>query len=185
MKQVYSDLKYQQDIHTAGIWKMQITPREWLASDPVIDFETGIVLQAVALKANKFWLAVELTPRSYDYQETPKNVKSGDYYEISATGLLNTFNSALQQVLETIRYSELVAVITDRNKRRKLIGNTTAGMKLSITHNHKNAPAGLETLQLSLSAQLEDLPPYYNPDNTPDILGNFLIDSNGNYLLVE
>lgn len=185
MKQVYSDLKYLQTIHAAGICKMQITPREWLASDPVVDFETGEVLQAVSLKANKFWLAVELTPPSYDYNETLKNAKSGDYYEISASGLLNTFNSALQQVFETIRYSELVAIIYDRNKRRKLVGNSGAGMRLALVHTHTNTPAGVESLAVTLAAEFEDLPPFYNPDNTPDILGNFLIDANGNYLLVE
>lgn len=184
MKSVYSDLIYQKDIHSAGIWKMQITPREWLSADPVIDFETGVVLNAVTLLPNKFWLQLQLTPRSYDYQEIPKTTKSGDYYEVSAVGLLNTFNSQLQQVLETIRYSEVVAVVYDRNKRRKLAGTSSAGMKLSVTHFHKNAPVAVQQLQISLASQSEYLPPFYNPDNTPDILGNFLIDANGNYLLV-
>ncbi|HVZ97978.1 MAG TPA: hypothetical protein VG847_13945 [Chitinophagaceae bacterium] len=185
MKQVYGDLIFQESIHSAGLWKVDITPREWLYADPVIDFATGTVLNAVTLKANKFWLRMQLTPASYDYSETPKNVKSGDYYEIALSGLLNTFNPPLQQIIETIRFSDIVAIVFDRNQRRKLFGNTNNGLKLTVTHSHKNTPAGVEQLAISLTGQSEILPPYYNPDDTPDIEGNFLIDADGNYLLIE
>jgi hypothetical protein len=185
MKQVYSDIKYQKQIHSAGLWYLQITPREWLAKDPVVDFETGRVLEALQVINDKFFLSLELTPPSYDYKSIPKATKSGNIYNISLSGLLNTFNYSLQQVLESIKYSELVVVLTDRNKRRKVIGDTQSGMELSITHTHKNAPRGEEQIQLDFTYTSNNQPPYYNPDNTPETTGNFLIDSNGNYLLVE
>lgn len=184
MKQVYADLEYKQQLHIAGLCSMQITPREWLAADPVIDFETGRVLQAITLKDDKFWLSLQLTQGSYNYQESPKSSKSGDYYEVSAGGLLNTCNYAVQQILESLRRSELVVTLTDRNQRRKIIGDTNGAMKLAITHTHKNNP-GEERLTLDLAYQCDDAPPYYNPDNTPDVVGNFLINVNGDFLLVE
>lgn len=183
MKQVYGDIAYLQEQHSAGLISLQVTPREWLAQDPVIDYDTGKVLQAIQLAAGKFWLSMQLVPAGYTFEETPKTAKGGDYYEISAGGLLNTFNYEFQQVLETIKRSELVCVITDRNKRRKLIGDTQTGMRLSVSHTHKNNP-GEEKIMLDLNYQCEDLPPYYNPDNTPDGIGNFLINSNGNFLLI-
>lgn len=184
MKSVYSDIKNISGEHIAGIVDIMITPREWLAADPVIDFETGKVLQALSLKTNKFFLLLQLANASYSYEEKPKASKSGDYYEISASADLNTFNYSIQQALETLRYSECIAVIRDRNKRRKLIGMGYSAMKLSVTHSHKNAPSSEEKVTLDLVYESEGLPPFYNPDNTPDILGNYLIDSNGNYLLV-
>lgn len=183
MKAIYSDLKYLQQLHSAGLVSMQITPREWLAADPVIDFETGRVLETIQLKPNRFWLSVQFTPASFSFAENPKDTKSGDYYEVSTGGLLNTFNYALQQVLETIRYSELVVTVKDKNKRRKIIGDTQAAMELKVTHTHQSEP-GIEKVQLDLTYSAEGLPPYYNPDNTPDALGNFLVNSTGDFLLV-
>ena len=184
MKQVYADLAYQQQLHIAGLCSMQIAPRQWLASDPVIDFETGRVLNAIELQSDKFWLSLQLTQGSYNYSAVPKTSKSGDYYEVSAGGLLNTSNYQVQQILESIRRSELVVTTNDRNQRRKIIGDSKSAMKLTITHTIKNNP-GEEKVLLDLFYQTDDAPPYYNPDNTPDAVGNFLINANGDFLLVE
>lgn len=183
MKQVYANLSYLKQMHSAGLCGIQITPREWLVQDPVIDFESGRVLQAPALKSDKYWLYLQLTPPSYNYEENPKASKSGDYYEVSASGLLNSFNYQFQQILGTLRMHELVTVLTDRNQRRKIIGNSENAMKLAVTHTHNNKP-GEEKLSLDFACQCEALPPYYNPDNTPDTIGNFLINSNGDFLLI-
>jgi|SRR6185437_1803712 len=183
MKQVYADLAYLQEPHSAGLCSLQVTPREWLASDPVIDFESGRVMQTIPLQAGKFWLGMQLTQGSYYYLETPKNDKAGDSYVVTAGGLLNTFNYQFQQVLETMKQSELVAVLTDRNKRKKIIGDTAGGLKMVVTHSHKNNP-GEEKLSIDFTYQCEGLPPYYNPDNTPDGIGNFLINANGDFLLI-
>lgn len=184
MKSVYSDLKNITGGHSAGIVDVMITPREWLATEPVVDFETGKILQALSLKTNKFFLLLQLAPYSYNYEAKPKASKSGDYYEVNASGDLNTFNYSLRQVVETLRYSECVAIVRDRNKRRILIGNGEDAMKISIFHSIKNGNSAEEKTTIDFSFECDEAPPFYNPDNTPDILGNYLIDSDGNYLLV-
>jgi hypothetical protein len=184
MKPAYSDLIYQKVIHSAGLWKMVIIPREWILDDLLIDFETGRVMDIPAIDGTKFWLQLECTDLSYEYAENPKKTKSGDYYEVNISGSLNTFDFGLQRVLETVRMSELVVIMTDRNKRRKIIGSRENGMALKITHVVKNASHSQEELQLDLTGMFEELPPFYNPDNAPETGGNFLIDSDGNYLFV-
>lgn len=163
---------------------MQVAPREWLNTDPVIDFETGRVMQALELKSGKYWLSLQLTQGSYYFSAVPKTSKSGDYYEVSAGGLLNSCNYAIQQILETVRRSELIVTTDDKNLRRKIIGDTQTAMKLAITHTIDNKTRE-EKLSLDLAFECKGLPPYYNPDNTPDAVGNFLVDYNGNFLLIE
>lgn len=184
MKPEYSDIQYNKGPYAAGICSVMITPREWLQNDPVIDFATGRVLIVPTLKSNKFWMQLGFTPKSYFYDEPGKSAKSGPYYEIIVSGLLNDYNYSLQQVLQTLLYHEFVVVLRDRNHRRKIVGNTSAGMKLAKNYTQKNSPSGQIT-EIILTMESEDPAPFYNPDNTPEILGNFLIDANGNYLLVQ
>lgn len=186
MKPLYSDLSYRTGLHKAGIKHLQITPREWLAEDPAIDFATGQVLNTPTLKEGKFWLLLQLTRKSYEFNEVPEGSKSGDFYKITVGGLLNTSNAAIQQVLETIRYSELVMIVNSKyDSKRKIIGNTQMGLRMRITHTEKNAPDSEEKVQLDFIAETEGLSPYYNPDNASLEYGNFLINNDGDYLLVE
>lgn len=185
MKSAYSDIKNLPSNQVAGICNIVITPREWLQVDPVVDYDTGKVLTTPILKTNRFWMLLNLAPRSYDYTEAPKVNKSGDYYEIAASGAINTYNYSLRLVLQTLRNSEFVAIVRDRNKRRRIVGNTVAALKLKTAYRQKNSPSGDENLEITLSMDAEDPAPFYNPDNTPEILGNFLIDADGNYLLVQ
>lgn len=184
MKQTYGDINYLQQQHVAGLCNMQVTPREWLQSDPIIDFATGKVLITPTLKAGRFWLQMQMVPQSYNYDVQTKDSKAGTYKEIKAGGTLNVFNYRLQQILETIEKSDLVTVIDDRKGRKRIIGNTTSAMKLSYEISHKNNP-GMEKISLQLTYTSEIVPPYYNPDAVPDLDQNFLIDSDGNFLLVE
>lgn len=184
MKQVYGSIKPVSGLHVAGIINLEVVPREWLAADPEIDFITGKVLNILSLVPGKFMLGLQLVHWSYLFDEIPKESKSGDYYQVSLSGSLNTFNYQVQQYLSTLKQSELVAIVTDRNKKKKVIGDTASGMKLSVGHTQKNDPHK-EEVQIELYYECEDFPPYYNIDNSPDILGNYLIDSDGNYLLVS
>lgn len=184
MKTVYSDIKPAEGQHVAGICSLYVVPREWLAEDPLIDFESGRVLNAVALKDNKFWIRLDLIQPTYNFEELPKSNKSGDYKESSLTGELNFYNYFLLQQLETLRRSQPVVLLTDMNKRRRLIGDTQAGMILNYSHTIKNDPPE-EKVTINMIMESEDPAPYYNPDNEPEINYNLLEDMDGNFLLVE
>ncbi len=100
MKPVYSDININTGAHIAGICQILITPREWVATDTVIDFNTGRILEPVTLLDNKFWMLLNLIDNTYTYDENPKASKTTSF-EISCSGTLNNYHYALQQVLQT------------------------------------------------------------------------------------
>ncbi len=161
MKPVYSGVVLQTGNHNGGICVIEIAPKEWLQNDVVIDFDTAKILTPLVLTGTHSWLKLEFTPNSYDYDEKPKSGKSGTYYEVSAAGIINYSDAALQQALETIRYSQVVCKLTDRNKYIKLVGSKSFGMLLSITSTNTNKSNGEQTASLSFYLETEDAPPFY------------------------
>jgi hypothetical protein len=184
MKNIYSNLEAIGGEHKAGICKILAAPKHWLKDDPITDFATGRVMLPVELQPGKYWIEIDLIPETYIYNESSKESAAGDFFAISLTGTLNFFNYQLQQQLETLRRCELVLQLTDKNKRRKLTGNTQFAMQLRYSHLHKNEPAE-QSIAISLQMEAETPAPFYNPDFTPEITYNLLQDLGGEFLAVE
>lgn len=161
MKQVYDSLPLAPGAHHGGIFKVLVTPKEVLAADPVINFATGAVTTALTLLGGFSWYEFQFTPESYTYEETPKAGREGNFFEISIKGIINTNTAYYQQVLNTLRYCELVALVTDREKNTKVVGNTARGMLMQYSPNTNNASPGLKTIQVTLTYQTEESAPYY------------------------
>lgn len=184
MKPVYADIQPASGSHIAGICSVYLIPRQWLTADPEVDYETGRVVNAVTLNLNRFWIRMDLLKPTYKFKEEPKDSKSGDFKEVTFTGDINFYNYQLQQQLETLRRCQLVVLLTDQNARRRIIGDTEAGMRMTYEHNVDNS-SGEERASISFTMDVEDPAPFYNPDNTQEILYNLLQDIDGNFLLVE
>ncbi len=196
MKPVYTDLALRAGAHTGGLCSVKIAPKEWLAADPVIDFNTGTIVQEIQLISGKSFLNFSFTEESYDYSEKQKVSKAGLFYEITLSGLLNHINAAMQQTIETLRYHELVAIVTDRKKRKKFVGSMDAGLHFQLNSKHTNAQGGIQSGAIDLVMESEFLPPFYTYDSAPSTMtGNYLlvydpdayllINNSGDYLLVS
>lgn len=144
----------------SGIVTLQVAPREWIDTVIEVDFDSGKIKTAVSFITGKDWLTLAFASKSYDYNDTPKSNKSGAYREITAAGILNNYDADVQQVIDTLRYHELVVMLMDKNKRIRLIGNTEAGMAFSAGDIIKNA-ANQDTVSVSLIMECEDHPPFY------------------------
>jgi hypothetical protein len=186
MKPVYGDINLQPGAHVGGLVQVLLAPIEWLNDDVLIDFDTRSVVAPAALKAGRNWLLIEFTPQSYDYIETDKDSGSGSYSEIALSGTINKYNEAVQQQLETMRYHQHVAILTDRNKRKKIVGNTDAGLRLLKVHEIKNNPNGKQSAELIFRLDSEEAAPYYLSDISAFIADSHrLIDDDGAFILYE
>ena len=161
MKQVYGNIALQNGALETGIVKVQIVPREWLAGNPVVDFNSGRVPVAVNLVTGRDWLTLEFAPLSYDYEEKPKSSKAGDFCEITVSGKLNNYGPDEQQIIESIRHSECVAVVMDRYKRNKIVGTMEAGLKLTPSNKIINTGGGNQDTTVQLIMESEDPAPFY------------------------
>lgn len=161
MKPVYSNITIATGARLAGIFQIQIAPREWLTVNPIIDFSTGKVLTPLSFIAGKSLLTLTFTPDSYNYEEKPKSSKGGDFYEVNVTGTINTVNEDLHQVLETMKRHELVTLVKDRKKRTRLVGSMDAGMQMKINYRQNNTNGGNEIATIDLLQDVEDSPPFY------------------------
>lgn len=185
MKQVYANLTHTPGLQKSGYCRVVFTARDWVQDPIYSDFMTGKVITKINIRTGGFWMQAAFAPESFSFSQNPKTSNSGEYYEIKASGLLNTYNYAVRNVLETLRNHELIVILYDKYGRRTLLGNDEKGMTLSVQHGNTDSRDGKEYLQLELTGQSEKLAPFYNPDNSPDLPENYLIDSSGNYLLVE
>lgn len=161
MKPAYANLSLATGVRHAGICTIKIVPREWIVADPVVDFNTGKVLTALQLLNGHTWLTLEFAPTTYEYEEKPKSNKSGSYYEVTLSGIINKYTWDVHQVVETLRYHECVAQITDRYKKTKLVGDKESGLIVTVGNNVKNTQGGQQQVQIQLAMECEGLPPYY------------------------
>ena len=186
MKPVYTSLFSKKGNHVGGIVRMHVAPKEWLAADIVIDYATNKIIEAVSLIPGKDWISLGFTKPGFEYDDELKTNKSGDYYEVNCAGIMNNFNSALQQTIETIRYHQLLMIVTDRYKRQRFIGNLAKGMKITNRHAIKNNP-GEESLAIKFFMESELSPPYVNTDDyiTLPVDDDILLWGDEDYLLYD
>ena len=161
MKPVYSNIAIKTGVLNPGHYKVQLVPREWLATDPVVAFNTGTVLLPVTLLPGRQLLELEFTPESYDYDDKPKSNRGGPYHETTFTGLLNNLDVATLQVLNTMEYHQVVAILHDRQKRQRICGNSDAGMIFTFGQKIATSSNGTEIIQVSLSMESERPAPFY------------------------
>ena len=162
MKQVYSSLTHRPGSTNAGICAIRIAAKEWISGLILPDFNTGAVVNAIALLPGFNWLELEFTQPSHELEQTEKENKSGPYFEISYTGIINNMDAALQQSLESIKRHQVVAIFTQRNGLKKIIGDTETGMLLKHSNKIVNGSAASEVPVIELYIQSENPSTYYN-----------------------
>lgn len=161
MKSVYDNIPLQPGAHTGGIFSIFVIPKDFVTADPVIDFNTGKVTTALTLADEKDWQELQFTPDSYDYDETPKSPRTGTYYEITLKGVLNNVTPDTQQIINTLRYHELICLVKDRQKNIKLVGDRQFGMILQFNSSNLNTSGGKKTIPVVLSFDSEHPAPFY------------------------
>lgn len=161
MRPAYSDHKLFTGIHTAGIYKLQVIAKEWLQDPLVIDFNTGKITTAAVLIFGKTWLTIELTPESYDFDEKMKTGKPGSYFETTISGTSNSIDATLLQQMETLRYHEIIAIVFERDKRKRIVGDQTTGMSYQFYPKLKNSSGGQQQISIDLIIQTARTAPFY------------------------
>lgn len=159
MKPVYSNLTPTYGVHQGGVCKIEIAPIEWLSTKLIRDFANGCTV-IPALIEGKEWIVIEFTPDSYSYDEKPKTIKAGTYFETSVDGTSNDLDASTYQLLETLRYHQFIAIVTDRKKRKRICGTNETGMTMQIGNDNKNTDSGKLTVPVNLQYQNEKLNPF-------------------------
>jgi hypothetical protein len=161
MKQVYGDVQLKSGATNAGISKIQLAPKDWLAADLIIDFSTGAISTAISLIAGKSFFELQFAPLSYDYDEKVKTVKNNPAIETTIGGHINDLDKDQLQIIETLRRSELICIATDRQRRKRIVGNQEYGMLFSFENKNANNPNGNQKAQVSLIFNSESFAPFY------------------------
>ena len=155
MLNTYSPIETLKGWYLAGICGIMIAPREWM-SDPIArDFNTGIIDGIPDLSGAYEYLELELVPESYEYEEKAKTNKQGPFFETHLSGLINNITPELLMTLETLRYHEFVAVLTDRQKRLKFAGDITNGLTLNFSNKESNNQGGLQVVSIEMAMNFE------------------------------
>ncbi len=161
MKPIYSNLTLTTGAFSSGICKIKMVPKEWLSEPIEIDFATGKVIQQILLVEGKEWISLELSENTYDFEEKLKSSRDGDFYEKLIQGLINNITPELLQILQTIRYHEMVAIVMDRQRRSKVVGNFDAALLFRFSNRENNNQGGQQICSIDLYMQSEHTSPFH------------------------
>lgn len=158
----YSNLKFTEGPYAAGISQIKVAPREWLLDGIEIDFTTGKVVREILLQNGFEFITLDLVPESYEFEEKPKSNRGGGFYEVKISGLLNDLTPEALAVLQTLRNHEVIAIVKDRKKRFKVVGDEAAALVLQFANKEDNGKqGGLQTVAIELNMDAEKVAPFY------------------------
>ncbi len=161
MKPNYTPVALEPGIHEPGICQIQVAPREWLDTDVVPDFTTKNVTTPVILKTGKSFITLDFIWPSYEYNEKPKNSKNGTFTEVSVGGVINYTSPDILATLETLEYHELVGIITDSRRQRRIVGNKEQGLSLTFSNKNGNLSNSTNAIEVNMVIEQEGKPPFY------------------------
>ncbi len=162
MKTSYANINVTQGLYAAGICQVKIVPREWLTEAWVADFSTGKVISEILLQEDREFITLNLVPDSYEFEEKPKSNRGGSYFEVSVQGTLNEITPELLATLETIRYHEMVAILKDKKRRYKVVGNKDAGLVFRFGNKEDaTKQGGLQICAIDMNMDSDNLSPFY------------------------
>lgn len=158
----YNNLKPKSGKNPGGICSILIADIDWIQNKIKRDFSTGKILTPIQFYPGRDFIQVNFLEKTYNYTETPKETKSGSYFEILVAGTLDYMDAALQQQLESLRYKQVISVVQFMPGGEKIIGNKDFGLNLRFSH--KNATdnnGGLLSIPVEISGNTVDSPPFY------------------------
>ena len=158
MKQAYNNISLTPGAHNKGLVSIKVAAKEWLSNTVLIDFATGAVSTAITFLTGKGWIDINFIPGSYTMDEIPKISKNGTAYEITIAGTINNNDVSIQQIIESIRYNELIIIATDKNGDRKITGNTLKAMLPSFIN---KTISSSQQINASFSYESDTIPPFY------------------------
>lgn len=161
MINTYTDIKFNTGFYSAGFFKVWIAPREWLVDPIVRDILTGIVTTEIELPVGMEFLELQFTPETYVFTEKPKVSKQGPSFEVSIQGTDNCITPEKLIVLETFRNHEMVAIIQDRNKKVKVVGDKNNGLIFSFSNKESSDKGGNQIVEVDLIMFSEQAAPFY------------------------
>jgi hypothetical protein len=156
MKPAYNNIELASGVHVGGMCIIQVAPKEWLASDATIDFATGAITVLPAFIFGRNWITLTFSPTSYDFNETPKSGRQGSFIETVIAGTANNIDAATLQILQTLRYHQLVCVATDRRKKVRMTGDKNNAMIFQYTVKNTNTGNGQQSVAVQLTYESED-----------------------------
>ncbi len=161
MINTYSSIKIQTGNYSAGFFKAQIVPREWIVDPIERDINTGIVTTEIELLVGREFLELQFTPSSYKLQEKAKIGKQGKYFEVEIEGTDNIITPEKLITLETFKNHEMVAIVQDRNKKLKIFGDKDNGLVFTFSNQESSDAGGNQIVDVSLSMLAELAAPFY------------------------
>ena len=161
MKNAYSKIKNVTGTVNAGLCKVLIAPREWLQYPIERDFNNGNVVIPIVLDSGREFYEIEFLPETYEFEEKTKTGKAGSYFDTSVQGIVNNITPELLQVLETLRYHEVVAILKDRQRRLKVVGNKDKALTFRVSNKEISNNGGNQVVAIEMFMESEQLAPFY------------------------
>lgn len=162
MKPAYASINLLNGSHNGGICSIQVAPNNWVESFPDVDFNYGKIISPVVFIDGKDWLDIVFIPKSYDYEEVPKDSAAGTFFEIKISGIVNYSDADLQQIIHTLRYHHFILKVRDRNGNYKLVGNILPNSVIvETTNKNTNTNYGQQFYNFIFSFTTEVSPPFY------------------------
>lgn len=166
--------------------QVKVAEKSWIAQSISSDQDE---ITSISLRPARQWINLQFVPNTYSFQEKKRESKSGHFFEVIMEGTFNYLSPESQQVLKTLQFAELIALVMDERRHIKVIGNSEHGALFKFAH---DLPSNQETVRVSMLTERETLSPYFITDGAPVTEGflatedgEFIITEDGEFLIVE
>lgn len=113
--------------------------------------------------------SIRFLENSLIYNEKPKTSTSGNFFEVSISGIILKDDPVRMWLVNNLRYFEFIVLFSSFNYEKgmyKVIGNTQYGMRIDSEFDSGKQPKDATQYQLSFSLSCIDIPPYVQLDES-------------------
>lgn len=119
--------------NAGGICSFEFLPKEYLVDDVMISINSNSCLaQPFTLQD---WFVGKGAHQSTKFTEVMKQTSSGPLYEQKVRFTVNKDEVNINTLLTAMAYREFVVIYKDRNGNKKIIGNKTKAMVVTVELN--------------------------------------------------
>jgi hypothetical protein len=142
--------------NAGGLCSLVFVPKQWVATDAVINETTNTMQTAATLTGGADWLNATFLQDTLRYTEGQEFTEEGHKFTHVITGVINGDSPDNNTLLNALPFGEYVVIYTSRNGNRRYFGNKNKGMRFSANFSTDAEFAGKESFTITFSLETQE-----------------------------
>lgn len=142
--------------NAGGLCSLVFVPKQWIATDAIIDETDNTMKSAAGLTGGAAWLNATFLQDTLRYNQVQEFTEEGHKFKHVITGVINGDSPENNTLLNALPFGEYVVIYTSRNGNRRYFGTKDKGMMLNSTFNTDAEFSGKEAYTITFSLETQE-----------------------------